>query len=228
MTLLDDPRPISADSHALEGPEVFEGLAARFGDDAPRVVSRDGQGDFIVVPNMPKRSRNVAYMALAGTRLDYETPLPREHASKPGAGSIDDPEITDLGYGVYAVDVVVRTAARWLHHAAGSPFEAAQTERPNLVLLCLSLALLWLDIRVPRLVGETIFTSGGDRRRFRGGDVPARPPRPLWWSPQDRGPCAARSPPAVRQCPRLPPASPPGFRSVRRPRRPPTSAARGP
>ena len=27
MTLLNDPRPISADSHALEGPEVFEGLA---------------------------------------------------------------------------------------------------------------------------------------------------------------------------------------------------------
>ena len=27
MTLLDDPRPISADSHALEGPEVFEGRA---------------------------------------------------------------------------------------------------------------------------------------------------------------------------------------------------------
>ena len=27
MTLLDDPRPISADSHALEGLEVFEGRA---------------------------------------------------------------------------------------------------------------------------------------------------------------------------------------------------------
>ena len=32
MTLLDDPRPISADSHALEGPEVFDGLAERFVD----------------------------------------------------------------------------------------------------------------------------------------------------------------------------------------------------
>ena len=102
MTLLDDPRPISADSHALEGPDVFEGLAERFGDDAPRVVSRDGQGDFIVIPNMPKRSRNVAFMALAGTRLDYETPLPRQHASKPGAGSIDDPEIQAYISGGYA------------------------------------------------------------------------------------------------------------------------------
>ena len=102
MTLLDDPRPISADSHALEGPEVFEGLPERFGDDAPRVVSKEGQGDFIVVPNNPKRSRNVAFMALAGTRLDYVEPLPREHASKPGAGSLDDPEVQAYitgGYG---------------------------------------------------------------------------------------------------------------------------------
>ena len=47
MSLLDDPRPISADSHALEGPEVFEGLPERFGDDAPRVVHTDGKGDSV-------------------------------------------------------------------------------------------------------------------------------------------------------------------------------------
>ena len=102
MTLLDDPRPISADSHALEGPEVFDGLAERFGDDAPRIVHKEGRGDHIVTPNMPKRSRNVAVMALAGTRLDYETPLPREHASKPSAGSISDPEIQAYFTGGYA------------------------------------------------------------------------------------------------------------------------------
>lgn len=102
MTLLDDPRPISADSHALEGPEVFDGLADRFGDDAPRVVHTEGKGDHIVTPNMPKRSRNVAVMALAGTRLDYETPLPREFASKPSAGSISDPEIQAYFTGGYA------------------------------------------------------------------------------------------------------------------------------
>ena len=102
MTLLDDPRPISADSHALEGPEVFDGLADRFGDDAPRVVHMEGKGDHIVTPNMPKRSRNVAVMALAGTRLDYETPLPREFASKPSAGSISDPEIQAYFTGGYA------------------------------------------------------------------------------------------------------------------------------
>jgi len=101
MSLLNDPRPISADSHALEGPEVFDGLAERFGDDAPRVVSTEGQGDAITIPNLPKRSRNIAVMALAGTRLDYATPLPREHASKPSAGSIDDPEIQAYFKGGY-------------------------------------------------------------------------------------------------------------------------------
>ena len=102
MTLLDDPRPISADSHAVEGPEVFEGLPERFGDDAPRVVHTEDQGDYISIPNNPKRSRNVAVMALAGTRLDYATPLPRAYASKPGAGSIDDPQIQAYFTGGYA------------------------------------------------------------------------------------------------------------------------------
>jgi len=101
VTLLNDPRPISADSHAVEAPEVFEGLAERFGDDAPRVVSKEGEGDFIHTPNMPNRSRNVAVMALAGTRLDYKEPLPREFASKPGVGSIDDPEIQAYFTGGY-------------------------------------------------------------------------------------------------------------------------------
>ena len=102
MTLLDDPRPISADSHAVEGPEVFEGLADVFGDDAPRVISKEGKGDYIHTPNMPKRSRNVAVMALADTRLDYAEPLPREFATKPSAGSIDDPEIQAYFTGGYA------------------------------------------------------------------------------------------------------------------------------
>ncbi len=102
MTLLNDPRPISADSHALEGPDVFAGLPEKFGDDAPRVVSKEGAGDYITIPNSPKRTRNVAVMALAGTRLDYATPLPREHASKPGAGSIEDPEIQAYFTGGYA------------------------------------------------------------------------------------------------------------------------------
>ena len=40
---------ISADSHVVEGPDVFTGLADRFGDIAPRVVSAPGKGDCIVI-----------------------------------------------------------------------------------------------------------------------------------------------------------------------------------
>ena len=102
MTLLDDPRPISADSHALETAETYAGLPEKFGDDAPRVVNKGDQGDYIEIPNQPHRSRNVAIMCLAGTRLDYATPLPREHATKPSAGSITDPEIQAYFTGGYA------------------------------------------------------------------------------------------------------------------------------
>jgi hypothetical protein len=41
-------------------------------------------------------------MALAGTRLDYKTQLPREHASKPGTGCINDLEIQANFSGGYA------------------------------------------------------------------------------------------------------------------------------
>ena len=70
----DDGKPISADSHAVEGPEVFDRLAARFGDDAPRVVSR---GTATVTTSWfpargPKGDVNVGFMALAATRLDRD------------------------------------------------------------------------------------------------------------------------------------------------------------
>lgn len=102
MTLLNDPRPISADSHVVEGPAVFDGLADHFGDDAPRVTSKEGKGDHILVPSNPKRAVNVGIMALAATRLDYDAPIERKPGHKPGTGSIDDPEIQAYltgGYG---------------------------------------------------------------------------------------------------------------------------------
>ena len=39
---------ISADAHVVEGPEVFEGLADRFGDAAPRLVLDPEDGDVLV------------------------------------------------------------------------------------------------------------------------------------------------------------------------------------
>ena len=95
-------RPISADSHVVEGPEVFAGLADRFGDDAPRVVHHDGGGDHIVVPARGDRGVNVGFMALAATRLDYAEPVARARGHKPGTGTIDDPEIRAYLTGGYA------------------------------------------------------------------------------------------------------------------------------
>ncbi len=93
---------ISADSHVVEGPDVFAGLADRFGDDAPRVVSIDGDGDHIVVPARGAQGVNVARMGLAATRLDRATPIDRKVAHKPVVSGIDDPEIQAYFTGGYA------------------------------------------------------------------------------------------------------------------------------
>ncbi len=94
---------ISADSHVVEGPGVFAGLAERFGDDAPRVVSESGKGDHIVIPAHKGRGAvNVGIMALAATRLDTDTPIEREHGQKPGVGTVNDPEIQAYLTGGYA------------------------------------------------------------------------------------------------------------------------------
>lgn len=96
------PAPISADSHAVEGPDVFAGLAERFGDEAPRVVSHDGGSDYIAIPARKGPGVNVGFMALAATRLDAAGPIERKPGHKPGTGTIDDPEIqayVNGGYG---------------------------------------------------------------------------------------------------------------------------------
>lgn len=94
--------PISADSHVVEGPAVFDGLAERFGDDAPRVVDHDSGSQFISIPNRKGPGINVGVMALAATRLDRDAPHPRKPGHKPSTGTIDDPEIQAYltgGYG---------------------------------------------------------------------------------------------------------------------------------
>lgn len=94
--------PISADSHVVEGPEVFDGLADRFGDDAPRIVQHDDGSQFISIPNRKGRGTNVGAMALAATRLDRDEPHPRQPGHKPPTGTIDDPEIRAYLTGGYA------------------------------------------------------------------------------------------------------------------------------
>ena len=98
-----DDRPISADGHLVEGPGVFAGLAERFGDIAPRIVSEEGKGDAIVVPALgPRGIQNVSMGALAAARLDRKKPLHRREGHKPETGSKDDPEIQAYLTGGYA------------------------------------------------------------------------------------------------------------------------------
>ncbi len=96
-------RAISADSHAVESPEVFTGLAERFGEEAPRVISTPGEGDSIVIPARKNSAVNVAQMCLASLRLDLEVPVDRRHAHKPDAGNLTDPTVKALYAGGYAV-----------------------------------------------------------------------------------------------------------------------------
>lgn len=95
-------RAISADSHVVEGPGVFAGLADRFGDEAPRVIHEEGRGDRIVIPARRGPGVNVAQMALAATRLDRPEPIERKPGHKPGVGTRDDPEIRAYFTGGYA------------------------------------------------------------------------------------------------------------------------------
>ena len=87
---------ISADSHVVEGRDVFTGLAERFGDEAPRVMDVGDQVDAIVVPARGMRGVSVAQMGLAATRLRRNEPLNRKHAHKPDVAHMQDPELVAL------------------------------------------------------------------------------------------------------------------------------------
>ena len=93
---------ISADSHVVEGPGVFVGLEEKFGDEAPRVMSFDGDGDHIVIPARGATGVNVARMGLAATRLDRETPINRNFAHKPDVSALADEEVKAYFTGGYA------------------------------------------------------------------------------------------------------------------------------
>ena len=93
---------ISADSHVVEGPGVFAGLADKFGDDAPRIVKTPEGGDAIMIPNKPgDPGARIAFMSLAATRPDKEGPIERKRGKKPAAGKLTDPEIAAYIKGGY-------------------------------------------------------------------------------------------------------------------------------
>jgi predicted TIM-barrel fold metal-dependent hydrolase len=58
---------ISADSHVVETPEIFEGLEARFGDQAPNIIHHPEYGDILSVPGQPLRPNfGVGRLGIAG------------------------------------------------------------------------------------------------------------------------------------------------------------------
>ena len=94
--------PISADSHVVEGRDVFSGLAERFGDEAPRVMDVNDQKDAIVVPKYGMRGVSVARMGMAATRLARNEPLKRQKGRKPDVAHMNDPELVALFNSGYA------------------------------------------------------------------------------------------------------------------------------
>ena len=95
-------QPISADSHVVEGREVFTGLADRFGDEAPRIMDVDDQVDAIVVPARGMHGVSVARMGMAATRLRRNEPLNRKPGHKPDVAHMKDPELVALFKSGYA------------------------------------------------------------------------------------------------------------------------------
>ena len=89
-------QPISADSHVVEGRDVFTGLADRFGDEAPRIMNVGNQVDAIVVPARGMQGVSVARMGMAATRLGRNEPLNRKKGHKPDVAHMQDPELVAL------------------------------------------------------------------------------------------------------------------------------------
>lgn len=85
-------RPISADSHVVEGADVFIGLAERFGDDAPRVMHAGTDQDAIIIPskgNAGIRRR----IGIAGLRIRDGIEVQRRPGRKPEVDDLADPEV---------------------------------------------------------------------------------------------------------------------------------------
>ena len=87
---------ISADSHVVEAPEVFAGLAQRFGDEAPRIANVDGHVDAMVIPARGVRAVPAAELGIAGRRLDPGRSIERRIGHKPLPEDKGDPYIKEI------------------------------------------------------------------------------------------------------------------------------------
>ena len=85
-------QPISADSHVVEGADVFVGLPERFGDDAQRVMHAGTDQDAIIIPskgNAGIRRR----IGIAGLRIRDGIEVQRRPGRKPEVDDLADPEV---------------------------------------------------------------------------------------------------------------------------------------
>src|ERR1700726_2745790 len=87
---------ISADSHVVEAPEVFAGLAQRFGDEAPRIANVGGQVDAMVIPARGVRAVPAAELGIAGRRLDPGRRIEQRPGHKPLPEDKGDPYIKEI------------------------------------------------------------------------------------------------------------------------------------
>ena len=87
---------ISADSHVVEAPEVFAGLAQRFGDEAPRIDNVNGVIDAMVIPARGVRAVPAAELGIAGHRLDPGRRIERRRGHKPFPEDKDDLHIKNI------------------------------------------------------------------------------------------------------------------------------------
>ena len=88
-----DGYAISADSHIVEAPEVFAGLAERFGDEAPRIMNVDGEVDAMIIPSRGMRGIGAGKIGIAGVRLWNDGQLRRREGHKPAVEDFSDPKL---------------------------------------------------------------------------------------------------------------------------------------
>ena len=85
-------QPISADSHVVEGADVFVGLPERFGDDAPRVMHAGTELDAIIIPSKGKAGIR-RRIGIAGLRMRDGVEVQRRSGRKPEVDDLADPEV---------------------------------------------------------------------------------------------------------------------------------------
>jgi len=94
---------ISADSHIVEPALVVDGLADRFGDDAPRIVDHGDLRDILHVPAVGLRGLPPARIGIAGFRLDGPLAVDRGSRVKPDPEDPAHPEVVELSRQGYDV-----------------------------------------------------------------------------------------------------------------------------